>query len=126
MNKVLTSLEMNRFVRLAVIGALGWSSSMNLGLQAQDKKIYTHTADLKSGKEDALLDIFKPISEQFESEYRALGTAYMTGEVLYHEKRYEDAARNFQAVISKGKKYPFLADSARLRLAQTYLMNEEP
>ena len=68
----LTFLEGNRFVRLAALGMLFWSTSMNLGLEAQDKKIFTHTADLRSGKEDALLDIFKPISEQFESEYRAL------------------------------------------------------
>src|SRR5439155_5908020 len=91
-----------------------------------DKKIYMHTADLRSGKEDALLDIFKPISEQFDSEYRALGTAYTTGEVLYHEKRYDAASRNFQSVVSRGKKYPFLADNARLPLAQTNLTNDEP
>src|SRR3977135_475014 len=123
MKKALTFLEMSRSARFLAVGLFLWCSSMNVGLQAQDKKIYTHTADLRSGKEDALLDIYKPISEQFESEYRALGTDYTTGEVLYHEKRYEDAARNFQAVISKGKKYPFLSESARLRLAQTYLMN---
>src|SRR4051812_13958459 len=115
----LTSLEMNRVLRIAVVGLLFWSSSTNVGLQAQDKKIFTHTADLRSGKEDALIDIFKPISEQFESEFRALGTAYTTGEVLYHEKRFDDAARNFQVVLSKGRKHSFLADNARLRLAQT-------
>ncbi len=126
MIKALTFLEANRCLRVIAVGTLIWSSSMNVGLQAQDKKIYTHTADLRSGKEDALLDVFKPISEQFESEYRALGTAYTTGEILYHEKRYDDAARNFETVISKGKKYPFLAETARLRLAQTYLLNGEP
>src|SRR5260370_10272181 len=97
-----------------------------VGLEAQEKKIYTHTADLRSGKEDALLDIFKPISEQFQSDYRALGTAYTTGEVLYHQKRFDDAVRNFETVIAKAKKYPFLMNASRLRLAQTYLMNDQP
>src|SRR5664279_1554666 len=105
MKRGLTILEMSRPVRIACCGLLVWSSTMNLGLLAQEKKIFTHTADLRSGKEDALLDIFKPISEQFESEYGALGTAYTTGETLYHEKRYDDAIRNFETVASKGKKY---------------------
>src|SRR5882724_341725 len=126
MKSPLTFLEISPLLRAAAIGVLCWSSTMNVGLLAQEKKIFTHTADLRSGKEDALLDIFKPISEQFQSEYRALGTAYTTGEVLYRQKRYDDAARNFETVINKAKKYPFLVNAARLRLAQTYLMNDEP
>jgi len=126
MKKPLTFLEAGRLTRVSVVGLLVWSSSMNLGLWADEKKTFTHTADLRSGKEDALLDVFKPISEQFQSEYRALGTAYATGEVLYHQKRYDDAARNFETVISKGKKFPFLMDNARLRLSQTQLLNGEP
>src|SRR6266446_591669 len=126
MKTPLTFIEKGRILRVAVMGLLVWSSTINLGLQAQDKKVFTHTADLRSGKEDALLDIFKPISEQFISEYRALGTAYTTGEVLYHQKRYDDAIRNFETVISRSKKYPFLMNAARLREAQTYLMNDEP
>src|SRR5882672_8283087 len=122
----LTSLEMNRCLRVAAVGLLCWSSSMNLGLRAQDKKVYTHTADLRSGKEDALLEIFKPIAEQFETDYRALGTAYTAGEVLYQQKRFDEEIRNFETVMSKGKKYPFLVDTSRLRLAQTYLMNSDP
>jgi len=62
---------MNRVARLVAVSLLTWSASAHLGLQADDKRIFTHTADLRTGKEDALLDIFKPISEQFESEYRA-------------------------------------------------------
>ena len=104
---------------------LVWASTANVGLQAQEKKIFTHTADLRSGKEDALLDVFKPISDQFESEYGALGTAFTTGEILYQEKRYDDALRNYETVATRGKKYSFLADSARLRLAQTHLLNGE-
>src|SRR5882724_9332162 len=123
MKSPLTFLEISPLLRAAAIGVLCWSSTMNVGLLAQEKRIFTHTADLRCGREDALLDIFKPISEQFQSEYRALGTAYTTGEVLYHEKRFDDAAKNFETVISKGKKYSFLSDNARLRLAQTYLMN---
>src|ERR1035438_5332741 len=126
MTRPLTFLEKSTTARLIAVSILCWSSTMNLGLEAQDKKIFTHTADLRSGKEDALLDIFKPISEQFQSEYRALGTAFTTGEVLYHEKRYDDAIRNYETVVSKGKKYGYLADSARLRLAQTHLLNGEP
>jgi len=126
MKKGFTILEMNRPLRVAVSTLLFWSSTMGLGLLAQEKKVFTHTADLRSGREDALLDIFKPISEQFESEYRALGAAYTTGEILYHQKRYDDAIRNYDTVASKGKKYAYLADSARLRLAQTHLLNGEP
>jgi len=122
----LTILEMKRLRRVGLTGLLIWTAANNMGLQAQDKKVFTHTADLRSGKEDALLDIFKPISEQFESEYGALGTAYTTGEILYHEKRYDDAIRNYETVATKGKKYTFLDESAHLRLAQTHLLNGEP
>jgi TolA-binding protein len=125
MKNGLTFLEMRPAIRVFVLCVLGWSSSINLGLEAQEKRIYTHTVDLRSGKEDALLDVFKSISEQFVSEYRALGTAYATGEILYGQKRYDEAVRNFSTVASKGKKYPFLADNARLRMAQTYLLNND-
>src|ERR1041385_3878881 len=111
MKRSLTNLEMNRTARVLAVSVVACSLASGVPLHAQEKKIFTHTADLRSGKEDALLDIFKPISEQFETEYRALGTAYTTGEVLYHEKRYDDAARNFETVISKGKKYAFLAEN---------------
>jgi len=107
--------------RILLVGLLVWSSSFNVGLQAQEKKVFTHEVDIRPGREDALLDIFKPISEQFDNEFRALGTAYTTGEILYHERRYEDAARNFSTVISKGHKYAYMSDSARLRLAQSDL-----
>src|SRR5262245_23954453 len=123
MKKRLTTLESSSFMRAAAVSLLCWSSTVNLGLLAQDKKIFTHNADMRSGREDALLDIFKPISEQFQSEYKALGTTYTTAEVLYRQKRFDDAARNFDTVINKAKKYPFLTAAARLRLAQTYLMN---
>ena len=46
-----------------------------------------------------------------------MGTAYTTAEVLYHERRYDDAARNYQVVINKGHKFSYLSNSARLRLA---------
>jgi TolA-binding protein len=111
---------------LTFLSLLGLSLTASMGLEAQEKKIFTHTADLRSGREDALLDVFKPISEQFQSEYGALGTAYTTGEVLYHQKRYDDAIRNFETVASKGKKFGFLSDVARLRLSQTHLMNGDP
>ena len=52
-----------------------------------------------------MLDILKPIAEEFESEYRALGTAYTTGEILYDEKAAMMMRENFETVISKGKKY---------------------
>jgi TolA-binding protein len=126
MKTALTFIEKARVLRVVAVGLLVWSSTINVGLEAQEKKIFSHTADLRSGKEDALLDIFKPISEQFQSEYRALGTAYTTGEVLYHQKRFDDAVHNFETVISRSKKYPFLMNAARLRQAQTYLMNDEP
>lgn len=94
----------------------------SLESQAQEKKIFTHSVDIRPGRPDALLDIFKPISEQFENEFRALGTAFTAGEILYQQKRFEDAARNFSTVVSKGRKYAYLSDSARIRLAQTHLL----
>src|SRR6266404_595199 len=103
MKTALTFIETARVWRMVALGLLVWSSTINLGLEAQEKKIFSHSADLRSGKEDALLDIFKPISEQFQSDYRALGTAYTTGEVLYHQKRFDDAIHNFETVISKAK-----------------------
>jgi len=121
MNVRLTIIEPSKILRLGLLGLLVCSFS-NVGLQAQEKKTFTHMADVRPGHDDALLDIFKPISEQFDSEFRALGTAYTTGEVLYDQKRYDDAARNFSVVISKGRKYSYLADSARLRLAQSNLL----
>jgi tetratricopeptide (TPR) repeat protein len=126
MTRALTFLEVSRLARVAVVGLLIFSLSMNLGLEAQEKKIFTHTADLRSGKDDALLDILKPISEQFESEYGALGTVYTAGEILYQQKRYDDALHNYETVASKGKKFAYLAENARLRLAQTHLLNGEP
>lgn len=94
---------------------------------AQDKRVFTHMADIKLGNDDAMLDVYKPISERFESEYRAIGTAFTVGEQLFAQKRYDDAIRNFETVIAKsGKKYPFMADAARLRLSQTHLMNSDP
>ena len=65
----------NGTLRVALAGLLIYTTTGAPLLHAEEKKIYTHTADLRSGKEDALLDILKPISEEFESEYRALGTA---------------------------------------------------
>src|SRR6185437_13483964 len=94
----------------------------NVGLLAQERKTFTHLVDIRPTHADALLDIFKTISDQFDSEYRALGTAYTTGEILYHQKRYDDAIRNFSAVISKGRKYSYLSDVARMRTAQSFLL----
>jgi tetratricopeptide (TPR) repeat protein len=122
MTRRLTFIEMSKLKRIAAISLLAWSASGNLGLQAQDKRTFTHMVDVRPGREDALLDIFKPISEQFDSEYRALGTAYTTGEILYREQRYDDAARNFMTVVSKGHKYGYLSDAARIRLAQSNLL----
>jgi tetratricopeptide (TPR) repeat protein len=93
-----------------------------MGLSAQEKKSFTHTVDIRPGHEDALLDIFKSISDQFDNELRALGTAYTTAEVLYHQQRYDDAARNYETVINKGKKYTYLSNSAKLRLADSLVL----
>lgn len=106
----------------------GWQGAALLtlftvsGVSAQDRKAFTHTADIRPGKEDALLDVIKVISDKFDSDYRALGAAYATGEILYGQRRYDDAARNFETVASKGKKYPFLANAAQLRLSQSMLV----
>jgi tetratricopeptide (TPR) repeat protein len=127
MKNRLTRLEVNRAARVGLVSLLVWSSSsIRVELNAEEKKVFTHTADLRSGREDALLDIFKSISDQFEKDSGALGAAYTTGEILYHQKRYDDALRNYETVASKGKRYPFLAESARLRVAQTHLLNGEP
>ena len=127
MNNGLTTLEVNRAVRVGLASLLVWSAaSIPMELNAEEKKVFTHTADLRSGREDALLDIFKSISDQFESDYGALGAAYTTGEILYQQKRYDDAIHNYETVASKGKKYTFLAECARLRVAQTHLLNGEP
>ena len=112
---------MNSIARLLVIGLLVHSTVGEVAW-AQDKKIFTHMVDVRPGHDDALLDIFKPISEQFDSEARAIGTAYTAGEILYREKRYDDAARNFSTVITRGRKYAYMADTARIRLAQSYLL----
>ncbi len=127
MKRSLTLFESHRILRVLGATALVWSSTVNVGLQAQDKKVFTHVADVKLGNDDAMLDVYKPISERFESEYRAIGTAFTVGEQLFAQKRYDDAIRNFETVITKaGKKYPFLADAARLRLSHTHLMNSYP
>jgi TolA-binding protein len=109
-----------QLTRLSLVGLLVLNSA-GPSLFADDKRIFTHMVDVKPGREDALLDIFKPISEQFSDEFRALGTAYTTGELLYRQKRYDDAARNFETVIAKAKKFPFMTDAARIRLAQSNL-----
>ena len=101
---------------------------MNLGLLAQDKKIFTHTADMRSGKEDALLDVFKPISEQFESEYGAMGTAYTTGEqffIMINAMTMPSATMRLLHLEERSST-TYLADCARLRLAQTHLLNGDP
>src|SRR4029077_7383471 len=64
----------------------------------------------------------KSISDQFDNELRALGTAYTTAEILYHHQRYDDAARNYETVINKGKKFNYLSNSARLRLADSLML----
>ncbi len=116
----LTNIQ-NRTTRVFLASLMLWSSSSSLGLLAQDKATYNYDVDFRPGREDALLDIFKPISEQFEDELRAIGTAYTTGEILFDQKRYDDAAINFTNVINKGKKSTYLSNSARLRLAQSLL-----
>lgn len=91
-------------------------------LLADDHRTFTHVADLRPGHEDALLDVFKSISDKFDNDYEALGAAYTTGEILYQEGRYDDAAKNFDTVATRGKKYSFLADAARLRQSQSALL----
>src|SRR5688500_12639906 len=104
--KVKTSLTFIQIQRIAVIltANLMLSSALPTHVAAQDKRTFTHFIDLRPGREDALLDIFKPLSEQFSQEFRALGTAYTAGEVLYQQKRYQDAARNFETVVTKAKR----------------------
>ncbi len=124
MKRSLTSFERPRFLRVICAGILTWCSTFNLGLEAQEKKVFSHVADVKLGNDDALLDVYKSLSERFEDEYRAIGTAYTVGENLYMQKRFDDAIKNFDMVIARAsKKHAFLADAARLRLAQSYLMN---
>jgi tetratricopeptide (TPR) repeat protein len=118
----LTNLEMRKALRLTLCGAMLWASLPPLGLSAQEKKVFSHPVDIRPGHEDALLDVFKSISDQFDNEHRALGTAYTTAEVLYHQGRYDDAARNYLNVINKGHKYPYLSNSARLRLADSMML----
>ncbi len=107
---------------MALCGTLIWSALPPVGLSAQEKKSFTHTVDIRPGHEDALLDVFKSISDQFDNELRALGTAYTTAEILYHQQRYDDAARNYMTVISKGKKFNYLSNSAKLRLADSLIL----
>jgi tetratricopeptide (TPR) repeat protein len=118
----LTSIETSRGFRMALCGILIWGSLPPVGLSAQEKKSFTHTVDVRPGHEDALLDIFKSISDQFDNELRALGTAYTTAEILYQQQRYEDAVRNYETVINKGKKYTYLSNSAKLRLADSMML----
>ncbi len=122
MKKYLTNFDATRALRVGLSAALVWTSMPPLGLSAQEKKSFTHSVDVRSGREDSLLDIFKSISDQFDTEHRAIGTAYTTAEILYHQQRYIDAARNYQTVISKGHKYAYLSNSARLRLADSLIL----
>src|SRR5690242_20713093 len=123
MTNSLTPIKHRQRVSLVLVFALVTGGILSISsVQAQDKRTFTHMADYRPGHEDAFLDVFKPISEQFDYDYRALGTAYTTGEILYRQKRYDDAARNFQSVITKGgKKYAYLTDASRVRLAQTMI-----
>jgi len=89
---------------------------------AQERRTFTHTVDYRPGREDALLEIFKPISEKFENDYRAMGAAYTAGEILYRQKRYDDAVKNFDSVVNRAKKFPYLVDSAKLRMAQSLIL----
>src|SRR5262245_41280664 len=114
MKRALTSFDVPRTMSVSLMGLMAWALCVPPTLQAQDKKIFTHMADIRPGHEDALLDIFKPISEQFNNEYRALGTAYTTAEILYRQKRYDDAIRNFATVTTKGRKFPYMVDSSRI------------
>jgi tetratricopeptide (TPR) repeat protein len=123
MKTALTKLEMSRWGCVAILVLSLGIPLFTISAYAQEKKVFTHSVDVRPEREDALLGIFKPISEQFENDYRALGTVYTTGEILYQEKRYDDAARNFETVVNKGRKYPYLTDSAKTRLAQTHLLS---
>ena len=122
MKQGLTKFEVRRVSRVVLMGLLAWAAAAPLRLDAQEKKLFTHMTDVRPGHEDALLDVFKPISEQFDNEYRAIGTAYTTAEILYHQKRYDDAIRNFATVVAKGRKFPYMVDTARIRMAQSYLL----
>ena len=121
----LTTIEIRKIERIVACALLIWGALPPMGLFAQDKKSFTHTVDIRPTREDALLDIFKSISEQFDNEMRAVGTAYTTAEILYHQERYDDAERNFETVISKGHRFNYLADSARLRLADTLILKDD-
>jgi TolA-binding protein len=109
-------------IKVGLCGAVVWCGMPPVGLSAQEKKSFTHAVDIRPTHEDALLDVFKSISDQFGNEQRAVGTAYTTAEILYHQGRYDDAARNFLTVINKGRKYSYLANSARLRLADSLII----
>ncbi len=122
MHSRLTTFEMNKIIFSFAMGSLFVAVLNPSTAQADEKRTFTHMVDVRPGHDDALLDVFKPISEQFTEEYRALGTAYTTGELLYDQRRYDDAAHNFDVVVAKGRKYLYLADSARLRLAQSNLL----
>src|SRR3989344_6268479 len=90
MSALLTRLATLRALRLALCGAMVWSLLPPMSLSAQEKKSFTRSVDIRPTHEDALLEVFKSISDQFESEIRALGTAYTTAEILYHQQRYDD------------------------------------
>jgi TolA-binding protein len=123
MKMCLTKFETRRLLRAALCGAVFCGvMATPVGLLAQEtKKTFSRSVDIRSGHDDSLLDVFKSISDQFDNELRAIGTVYTTAEILYHQERYEDAARNFLTVISKGKKYNYLSNSARLRLADSLI-----
>jgi TolA-binding protein len=122
MKHPLTSFQISQALRAALVGFLFTIALSPVGLWAQEKKSFTHDVDLRPGREDALLDIFKSLQEQFDDDFRALGTAYTSAEILYDESRYDDAARNFSTVASKGHKYSYLSDAAKIRLADSLLL----
>ena len=78
--------NMKRRLTILVTFAVAFGATSLRPALGQDKRVFTHTVEIRPGREDALLDIFKPISEQFSSESRALSTAYTTGEILYRQQ----------------------------------------
>jgi len=77
---------------------------------AQEKKTFTQFLDIKPGRSvDALLNVFQPISDNFGSEFQALGTAFSAGEILYEHKALRRRCHSkFRHRPDQGKRYPYL------------------
>jgi tetratricopeptide (TPR) repeat protein len=118
----LTKVHANSSLHLFLVASLLIQTCGPVFAANETKRTFTHQVDIRPGKEDALIDIFKPLSTQFSTESRSLGALYTMGEVFFYQKRYKESMRSFSEVLSKAKRGTYLNDATKVRLAESYLL----